>query len=144
MGVGSGVYPHEKKSTPMALTDTKVRNAKPARKTTRLWDSGGLYLEVSPAGGKLWRFKYRFDAKEKLLALGKWRAVTLAEAREARDDAKKLLAKNIEPGARRKEEKRKRAIAAANSFEAVAREWYGKNRRVWAEKHADDVLRRLE
>jgi len=128
----------------MALTDTKVRNAKPARKTTRLWDSGGLYLEVSPAGGKLWRFKYRFDAKEKLLALGKWRAVTLAEAREARDDAKKLLAKNIDPGAQRKEEKRKRAIAAANSFEAVAREWYGKNTRVWTDKHADDVLRRLE
>ena len=56
----------------MPLTDVRVRNAKPTSKPQRLWDSGGLYLEVSPAGGKLWRFKYRFDGKEKLLALGKW------------------------------------------------------------------------
>ncbi|MCC7327807.1 MAG: DUF4102 domain-containing protein [Burkholderiales bacterium] len=60
----------------MPLIDVKVRNAKPGARPVRLWDSGGLYLEVSPAGGKLWRFKYRFQGKEKLLALGKWGAVS--------------------------------------------------------------------
>ncbi len=93
----------------MPLSDAKVRNAKadPA-KSQRLWDSGGLYLEVSPVGGKLWRFKYRFNGKEKLLALGRWKAVSLAEARDRRDAAKKLLARQIDPAEQRKEEKRAR------------------------------------
>jgi len=129
----------------MPLTDAKVRNAKadPA-KSQRLWDSGGLYLEVSPVGGKLWRLKYRFNGKEKLLALGRWKAVSLAEARDGRDAAKKLLARQIDPAENRKEEKRVVANRDANSFEAVAREWYEKQSHVWVEHHASDVLRRLE
>ncbi|TMH17637.1 MAG: DUF4102 domain-containing protein [Betaproteobacteria bacterium] len=87
----------------MALTDVKVRNTKPSSKTQRHWDSGGLYLEIS--GGKLWRFKCRFDGKENLLALGKWKAVSLADARDARDEAKKLLARNVDPSIKWKEEK---------------------------------------
>lgn len=129
----------------MPLTDVKVRNAKAlAPKTLRLWDSGGLYLEVSPAGGKLWRFKYRFDGKEKLLALGKWDTVTLAQARVAREEAKRLLDQKIDPGMKRKEERRLAAHQAANTFEAVGREWYTKHEHVWVSSHAADVLRRLE
>ncbi|HVN36319.1 MAG TPA: Arm DNA-binding domain-containing protein, partial [Casimicrobiaceae bacterium] len=128
----------------MPLTDVKVRNAKPDTKPIRLWDSLGLYLEVSPAGGKLWRFKYRRDGKEKLLALGKWKAVSLVEAREARDAARKLLAAGKDPAAEKQTQKRLRKHAAANSFEAVAREWYGKHSPTWTAHHAADVLRRLE
>lgn len=139
-----GVTPIESQSTPMALTDMKVRNVKPAHKPARLWDSGGLYLEVSPTGGKLWRFKYRFDGKEKLLALGKWKTVSLADARALRDDWKKLLAKGLDPGAVRKQAKQEAASRAANSFEAVAREWYAKHATVWVPSHTTDVRRRLE
>ena len=128
----------------MSLTDAKLRNTKPGDKAQRLWDSGGLYLEVSPTGGKLWRFKYRVGGKEKLLALGKWNAVSLAEAREKRDTAKKLLAQKIDPAERRKAEKREAEGRAANSFEFVAREWYEKRKGTWTPHHAKDVLRRLE
>ena len=128
----------------MALTDVKIRNAKPTRKAQRLWDSGGLYLEVSPAGGKLWRFKYRIHGKEKLLGLGKWDTVSLREARELRDECKKVLAKGLDPSAVRKKVKREASYRAANSFEAVAREWYRKQEKVWVPHHAADVLRRLE
>jgi integrase len=129
----------------MPLTDAKVRNAKAAPpKSLRLWDTGGLYLEVSPIGGKLWRFKYRFNGKEKLLALGKWNTVSLAQARVAREEAKKLLAQKIDPSMKRKEDRRLAAHQAANTFEAVAREWYAKQKNVWVQTHAGDVLRRLE
>jgi integrase len=128
----------------MPLTDVRVRNAKPTSKPQRLWDSGGLYLEVSPAGGKLWRFKYRFDGKEKLLALGKWDTVTLREARELRDDWKKFLAKGTDPSVVRRQAKRDAAHRAENNFEAVAREWYEKQVKIWVPQHAVDVLRRLE
>jgi integrase len=128
----------------MPLTDVKVRNAKPTNRVIRLWDSGGLYLEVSPAGGKLWRYKYRFQGKEKLLALGKWDTVSLHEARELRDDWKKILAKGLDPGAVRKQARNDAAHRAANSFESVAREWYGKHSKIWVPHHASDVLRRLE
>ena len=130
--------------TPMPLTDVKIRNAKPADKPQRLWDGGGLYLEVSPAGGRLWRLKYRFQGKEKVLALGKWDAVSLREARERRDDRKKALARGIDTAAQRRAAKREAAGRAANSFEAVAREWYEKQAKVWVTHHAADVLRRLE
>src|SRR5262249_2610971 len=128
----------------MPLTDVKVRNAKGGPKPYRLWDALGLYLEVSPANGKLWRFKYRRDGKEKLLALGKWNAVSLADAREARDAARKLLAAGKAPAAEKQAQKRLKKHAAANSFEAVAREWYARHSAVWTAKHGTDVLRRLE
>jgi len=128
----------------MPLSDVKVRNAKPSDRPQRLWDSGGLYLEVSPSGGKLWRLKYRVGGKEKVLALGKWNAVSLAEAREKRDAARKLLAQKIDPAEQRRADKREAAGRAANSFEVVAREWFAKRKGQWTPHHAKDVLRRLE
>lgn len=126
----------------MPLTDRAVRAAKPETKPRRLWDGGGLYLEVSPAGGKLWRWKYRFGGKEKRLALGCYPDVTLAQAREKRDEARKLLAQGVDPGAAKKAEKA--AEAGADSFEAVAREWYEKQTTRWKPSHAKPVLQRLE
>ena len=128
----------------MPLTDVKIRNEKPGSRAKRLWDSGGLYLEITPAGGKLWRFKYRHMGKEKLLALGKWKAVSLSMARDARDDAKKLQARGIDPSSARKQAKLEAFARAANSFEQVAREWYARQAKIWVPHHADDVLRRLE
>jgi len=108
------------------LTDTAIRKAKSASKPQRLFDGGGLYLEVSPAGGKLWRWKYRIGGKEKRLALGIYPDTSLAEARDRRDDARKLLANGIDPGEVKKVAKAERieaAAVAADTFEAVAREW---------------------
>jgi integrase len=104
----------------MALSDSAIRKAKPADKPLRLFDGGGLYLEISPSGGKLRRLKYRFAGKEKRLALGIYPNVSLAEAREARGDARRLLAQEIDPGEHRKEQRTAKADRATNSFEAVA------------------------
>lgn len=112
----------------MPLTDTAIRTAKPAAKPVRLFDGGGLYLEVSPSGGKLWRMKYRHDGKEKRLSFGAYPAVSLKDARERRDEAKKLLANGVDPGEVKKAQKAASQERAANSFEAVAREWFG----VWS------------
>jgi integrase len=101
-------------------------------------------VEVAPAGGKWWRFKYRFEGKEKRLSFGTYPDVGIREAREARDDARKLLAARKDPSAERQAEKRKKKHAAANSFEAIAREWYEKYSGIWTPGHASDVLRRLE
>ncbi len=94
----------EKRLPPMPLIATAVRNAKPAAKTTRLYDEKRLYLEVSPKGGKWWRFEYRFDGEEKRLSLGVYPDVSLKEARNRRDNARKLVANGKIPvsSARRK------------------------------------------
>ena len=86
----------------MKLTDTALRKAKPTEKTQKLFDGGGLFLEITPAGGKRWRQKYRFGGKEKLLAHGVYPDVSLAEARERRDQARKLLANGVDPGEHKK------------------------------------------
>ena len=106
----------------MPLSDTAIRNAKPGEKPIRMFDGGGLYVEISPAGGKLWRLKYRIDGKEKRLALGAYPDVGLKEARERREAARKLLADGIDPGENRKAQKATRAERSGNSFEVVARE----------------------
>ncbi|MCW0207284.1 MAG: integrase arm-type DNA-binding domain-containing protein [Achromobacter sp.] len=128
----------------MPLSDTAIRKAKPADKTQRLFDGGGLYLEITPAGGKLWRQKYRFGGKEKRLAHGTYPEVSLAEARDRRDNARKLLAAGTDPGEHRKAEKQAGEDRAANSFEAVAREWFGKFAPNWAASHAGKIMGRLE
>jgi integrase len=112
----------------MPLTDIAIRKAKPIDKTQRLYDERGLYLEVAPAptGSKLWRLKYRFDGKEKRLALGAYPDTTLADARNRRDEARRLLASGVDPNANRKAAKAARAAAVTNSFEVVAREWLAK------------------
>src|ERR1700730_14410564 len=86
----------------MPLTDTAIRNAKPGEKAVRLFDGGGLYLEVSPTGGKWWRLKYRLNGKEKRLSLGVYPDVSLKDARERRDASRKLLADGIDPSENRK------------------------------------------
>lgn len=128
----------------MSLSDTAIRNVKSSDKSQRLFDSNGLYLEVSPAGGKWWRFKYRFAGKEKRLSLGTYPDTGLKEARAKRDDARKLLASGIDPGQQRKAVKAAGEERAANSFEVVAREWFVKQSPAWVETHAARILSRLE
>lgn len=128
----------------MALTDTVIRKAKPTIKSQRLYDGAGLYLEISPAGGKWWRWKYRFGGKEKRLSLGTYPDTGLADARERRDAARKLLAAGIDVGEHRKAAKAAGEAASASAFEVVAREWFGKQKVNWAPSHADKVIRRLE
>jgi hypothetical protein len=102
--------------------DTYFRHLKASEKDYKRSDTGGLFMLVTTTGSKLWRFGYRFDAKQKLLALGQYPVTSLADARIKRDDAKKLLAEGIDPSADRKEERRNARIARANTFEAVAKE----------------------
>ena len=128
----------------MPLTDRAIRNAKPSDKPVRLFDGGGMYLEIAPSGGKWWRLKYRFGGKEKRLSLGVYPDVPLADARDRRDAARKLLAAGKDPSEQRKAEKREAKGRAENSFEAVAREWYRKQSHTWVATHATDVWRRLE
>ncbi len=128
----------------MALTDTAIRKAKPSAKPIKLFDERGLFLIVTPSGGKWWRFRYKFDDKEKLLSLGVYPDVGLKDARERRDEARKLLADGIDPGENRKAQKSAKVERAANSFEVVAREWYAKYSPNWAEHHGDRIIRRFE
>jgi len=128
----------------MPLTDAAARNAAPREKAYRLADSGGLYLEVAPSGGKYWRLKYRFAGKEKRLSLGVYPAVSLAEARLQREAAKKKLRDGIDPSHAKQAEKRTLRLNAENSFEAVAREWHAKFAPSLSESHAARNLRRLE
>jgi integrase len=128
----------------MALTTTAIRNAKPRAAQYKIGDSGGLFLLVTPSGGKWWRFKYRHGGKEKLLSLGTFPDTSLANARERRDAARRLVAAGQDPSAQRKAEKKKAQTKEQDSFEAVAREWYAKQANIWVAHHASDVLRRLE
>jgi integrase len=128
----------------MSLTDAAARNAKPGAKAFRLFDAKGLYLEISPSGGKWWRLKYRVAGKEKRLSLGVYPEIKLGAARAKRDDARELIGRGVDPGERRKIDKALRVEGTANSLEAVAREWYGKYSPGWAPSHSSKVLRRLE
>jgi integrase len=128
------------------LTDTEVKKAKPSSKQTTLFDGGGLFLLISTSGGKLWRFKYRYAGKEKLLSFGIYPETSLADARQARTDARKLLAQDIDPSEFRKTNKALNKELLANTFEAVAREWHHKftSAGKWSPGHAADILHRLE
>lgn len=128
----------------MPLTDTAIRNAKPGAKPAKLFDERGLFLIVTPTGGKWWRFRYKFDDKEKLLSLGIYPDVGLKDARQRREDARRLLADGIDPGENRKAMKAVKQDRAANSFEVITREWYGKHAPNWAEHHSDRIIRRFE
>jgi len=128
----------------MSLTDTAIRATKPTEKTQKLFDGGGLYLEVAPTGGKWWRLKYRFGGKEKRISLGVYPDVGLKDARTRRDDARRLLANDIDPSENRKVQKAACTDRAANSFEVIAREWYAKHSPGWAASHASKILQRLE
>ncbi|AKH19890.1 tyrosine-type recombinase/integrase [Sedimenticola thiotaurini] len=128
----------------MPLTDTAIKKAKPEAKQRKLYDERGLFLLISPKGGKWWRFKYLFDGKEKLLSLGTYPDVSLKEARDRRDEARKQVAADIDPGEHRKAQKTAKVAKQANSFEVVAREWYAKHSPNWSANHGDRIIRRLE
>ncbi len=126
----------------MPLTDTAIHKTKPKEKTYKLYDERGLYLEVSPSGGKWWRLKYRFNGKEKRLSLGVYSDVSLKDARDRRDDARKLIANGIDPSENRKAQKI--ANGGGNCFEVGAREWYAKRSPNWSADHGGRIIRRLE
>ncbi|KGD46456.1 integrase [Burkholderia ubonensis] len=128
----------------MPLTDTAIRNAKPADKPVRLFDGGGLYLEIAPSGGKWWRLKYRFGGKEKRYSLGVYPEVPLAAARKRRDEAREKLAAGIDPGEAKKAEKRASLFAAAHSFEIVARGWMDERKTTVEPAQHDKTLARME
>jgi len=128
----------------MALSDTAIRQVKSGPKPRKLFDSGGMYLLVTPSGGKWWRFKYRSGGKERLLALGTYPEVGLKQARERRDQARKQIAAGIDPGVERKAAKAALVQRGVETFEAVAREWFEKFSATWAPSHAKTVIRRLE
>lgn len=128
----------------MALSNIQIQKAKPTGKNYRLYDERGLYLEVSPAAGKHWRFKYRFRGKEKRLALGSYPDVSLKAAREARDSARAMLADNRDPGQHKRDLKAQNEWAAGSSFEEIAREWHRTRSKIWTSHHANNILIRLE
>jgi len=133
----------------MPLEDTTIRKAKPREKPYKLADEKGLFLLInlsgpkSPAGSKLWRFKYRIGGKERLLALGTYPEVPLWEAREKRDDARKIIRDGRDPTAERKAEKRRIKLETENAFETVARAYIANRAKRWSVGHADYVLGRL-
>jgi integrase len=128
----------------MALSDVKVRNAKPQAKPYKITDGEGMFLLVTPSGSKYWRFKYFFAGKEKLLALGVYPDVSLGDARERRVQARKTLAAGNDPGEAKKEAKRQAALKNENAFETVAREWYGQRQHQWVDGYSNKMLARLE
>lgn len=128
----------------MPLTDTAIKKAKPGARPVKLSDGRGLYLLISPAGSKLWRWKFRVLGKEKVMALGVYPDVSLAQAREGLDKARKLLAAGSDPMAVRKADKVATRAAAENSFESVARLWWAHWKPARSEQHAGQVMRRFE
>jgi len=127
----------------MSLTDTAIRNAKPKEKQYKLTDGKGMYVLVKQAG-KYFRLDYRFGGKRKTLALGVYPNVTLKEAREKRDEARKLITNGVDPAQMRKVTKLMHAEQTANNFEAIAREWFAKRSANWAESYATKIFRRFE
>ncbi len=128
----------------MKLSDKQCKSAEPREKPYKLSDGMGMYLEVMPNGSKYWRMKYRFNDKEKRLAIGVYPETTLKEAREQRDKARKMLKDGFDPTFEKKEKKRISKINAENSFEATAREWHEHNKPRWSEGYAKELLYRIE
>ncbi len=128
----------------MALTDTEVRKARPADKPYRLSDAGSLYLWVTPAGGKLWRWAYKHEGKEKLMSFGKYPDVPLALARERHAEARKLLASGLDPMEQRKAAKTAEKVAAENSFRSMAGLWFDHWKAEKSAQHVDATRRRME
>lgn len=127
----------------MPLNELKCKNAKPSDKIQKLSDEKGMYLQVNPSGGKTWQLKYRFEGKEKKLAIGSYPETSLKEARDKRDDARKQLQNGIDPSAAKKQAKIKRQLDNQNSFEAVAKEWHEQRKHMWTERHAAKILKLL-
>ena len=125
------------------LTALKVQKAKPQNKSFTLFDGGGLFLLVTRAGGKLWRFKYRFKGKAKILSFGVYPEISLLDARQRKDEARKQVAHGIDPAVVKKE-KRQAATEEKETFETIAREWHAKFMPTWTSGHANTLMSRLE
>lgn len=128
----------------MALTAIEITKAKTTSKPQKLADGGGLYLLIHPNGGKYWRLDYRFTGKRKTLALGVYPDLSLSDARERREAARKVLANGADPSAVKKAQKAAIVALAENSFEIVAREWFAKHSPNWKENHSSKIIARLE
>ena len=126
----------------MALTDIKVRTTKPSDKPFKLTDGQGMHLLINPNGSKYWRLQYRFDGKQKVLALGVYPMVSLGEARRKRDEAKKLVSDGIDPSEKKKADKIEQSEAL--TFESVARDWHKACKRKWSDSHSERVLKSME
>ena len=125
------------------LSEVKVRNAKSRENEYKLFDGGGLFLLITPSGGKLWYLKYRFDKKEKKISLGAYPEISLVDVRERRDRARKQLANGIDPGAVKKAQKQA-VTAETETFEVIAREWHNRQSSVWVSAYADKMIKSLE
>jgi len=126
------------------LSKLLIEKTKHGCKTSRLWDGRGMYLEITPKGGKWWRFKYRFAGKERRMSLGIYPDVGLADAREKREEARRKVAAGIDPQEIRKNEAIALIENTENTFEAIAREWFAMFSKPWAASHADKIIRRFE
>lgn len=128
----------------MALTDVKVKTAKPKDKPYKLTDGGGMYLLINANGSKYWRMKYRFASKEKMLSIGVYPDVSLADAREKRSEARKIIAAGGDPGEVKKEEKIAQQMSQKNTFEAIAREWHQTKADRWSLRYRDEIIDTFE
>ncbi|OAM36387.1 integrase [Eikenella sp. NML080894] len=130
----------------MPLNDRQIKNAKPTGtgKKSKLFDGSGLYLEITPAGGKIFRLKYRIDGKEKTLTIGKYPAVSLSEARQAAENARHLLSGGQDPAAAKQQAKQERQAALLNTFAATTRRWHTDNLHRWKPNHAERIMRYFE
>lgn len=128
----------------MKLTNVVVTNAKPKDKPYKLTDGDGMYLYVQTNGKKYWRMQYRFMGKQKMLAFGVYPTISLKEAREKRDAARKQLAQGVDPSEAKKEQKIQVTLNAENSFEVIAREWHENRKVLWTARYADHMLKRME
>ena len=124
----------------MKLNDRQIKNAKPAEKPFKLNDGKGLYLYINTSGGKLWRFDFSYNGKRKTLSIGKYPTVSLVEARQAAENARRLLVSGQDPSEAKQQEKRERQAAALNTFEAIARRWHSDNLIRWKENHAAGII----
>ncbi len=140
---GTYLWPHLEGRT-MKLTDKACKSAQTKEKTYTVSDGGGMFLEVNKNGSKYWRMKYRFNGKQKKLAFGVYPDVTLREARELRDNAKKDIKIGIDPAIKKKMQKLEVIEASANTFESIAREWHTNNLSMWTVNHGKEILRRFE
>lgn len=128
----------------MALTDAQIRKAEPKDRIYRMFDSGGLYVEIAPSGGKWWRFKYRIAGKEKRVSLGTYPTVGLRRARELRDAKRELVARGEDPSHERAAARARAAAAESNSFKSVALDWYKTRQSGWTQRYATATMSRLE
>jgi integrase len=126
------------------LTDIQPRNAKPKDKPYKLADGGGMFLLINPDGSKYWRMAYRFAGTHRLLAFGKYPDISLSDARKARAAAREKIMAGVDPAQAKRIEKLNKAIAAANTFEAVAREWHANKSDTWKENTAKEAINRLQ